>query len=116
MIRRQGRLGPAQCGERDLSRAQEQDREQGPLLLLLLLGQLARVAAGGLGVGGALHLEELRAERLDLLLDRGADVERGHDRAEPARRGDRLQPRDARAEHEQPALPRRARLTEPCNT
>ena len=62
--------------------------------------QLAGVAALGLGVAEALDLEELRAERLDLLLDGGADVEGGDDGAEPARGGDRLQAGDAGAEHE----------------
>ena len=76
------------------------DLQRLALALLLLLGELARVAAGGLGVADALDLEELRAQRLDLLLDRGADVEGGHDRAEAPRGGDRLQPGDARAEHE----------------
>ena len=37
--------------------------------------ELAGVAAGRLGVADALDLEEARAERLDLLLDRRADVE-----------------------------------------
>ena len=70
------------------------------LLLGLLLGrELARVAALGLLAADA-QVEERRAERLDLLGHRRADVEGGHDGAEPSRRCDRLQAGDARAEHE----------------
>ena len=75
--------------------------EQLALLLLLLVGELARVAAGGLGVLEAhVELEEAGAERLDLLLDRGAHVEGLHDRAEAAGGGDRLQAGHAGAEHQ----------------
>ena len=68
--------------------------------LLLLVGQLARVAALALGALAGLELEELRAERLDLLGDGGAHVVAGDLGAEAPRGGDRLQPGDARAEHE----------------
>ena len=75
--------------------------EQLALLLLLLLGQLAGVAAGGLGVLEAhVELEEAGAERLDLLLDGRAHVEGLDDRAEAARGGDRLEAGHAGAEHE----------------
>ena len=56
-----------------------------------------------------IELEELRAQRLDLLLDRRADVEPLHDRAEPPRGRDRLQPRHAGAEHEHRRRPDRPR-------
>ena len=62
--------------------------------------ELPRVAAGRLGVRAEVELEEPRAERLDLLLHRGPDVEGCHDGAEPPRRRDRLQARDAGAEHQ----------------
>ena len=52
------RGGDDDVGARDLR------RERVALRLLLLLGELARVAAGGLRVRAALDLEELRAERL----------------------------------------------------
>jgi hypothetical protein len=51
-------------------------------------------------VAEAFDLEELRSQRLDLLLDGGADVEGGDDGAEAARGGDRLQPGHAGAQHE----------------
>ena len=56
---------------------------------------LLGVAAGGLGRLELLVLDgdELGAERLHLLLGRRPHVGRRHDRAQPARRGDRLQAR-----------------------
>ena len=71
------------------------------LALLLLLGQLAGVAAGVLGVlEPDVELHELRAQRLDLLLDRGAHVEGGHHGAQPLGGGDGLQAGHAGAEHQ----------------
>ena len=71
------------------------------LLLIKLLAQLLGVAAGGFGAGRfQRHFDELRAEAFDLLLHGGPHVVRLHDRAEPPRRGDRLQPGDAGADHE----------------
>ena len=64
-------------------------------MALLLLGELARVAALGLLADDA-QLEELRAEALDLFLDHGPDVEAGDDGAEAPRGRDRLQPGDSR--------------------
>jgi hypothetical protein len=46
------------------------------------------------------ELDELGAEALDLFLHRRPHVVRLHDGAEPLRRGDRLQPCDAGAEHQ----------------
>ena len=67
----------------------------------LFLAHLLRVAAGGLGVGGfEIELHELRPQRLDLLLDGGADVVALHHRAEPPGRGDGLQSGDAGPDHE----------------
>ena len=67
---------------------------------LHLLGrELAGVAALGLRAGDA-EVEEVRAEALDLLFHRGADVEAGDDGAEAARGRDRLQAGDAGADHE----------------
>ena len=74
--------------------------EQLGLLGLLLRGELASVPARRLGVGRALDLEELRAQGLHLLLDRGADVEGGDLRAEAPRGGDGLQAGHTRAQHE----------------
>ena len=80
------------------------------LLARLLLGrQLLRVAARALEVAAEVELEEVRAERLDLLLDRGAHVEALDHRAQPARGRDRLQPGHAGAEHEHRRRPDRAR-------
>ena len=73
--------------------------ERALLLRLLLRRELPRVAALRLLPAHA-EVEERRAERLHLLLDRRPDVERRHDRAEPPRGRDRLQARDAGAEHE----------------
>ncbi len=73
-------------------------------LLLLLLRQLLRVAAGALGRGAdRLGLDEGGAEALHLLAHRGPHVEGGDDGAEPARGGDRLQPGDAGTEDEHAA-------------
>ena len=58
-----------------------------------------RVAALGLLADDA-EVEEGRAEGLDLLPDGRAHVEAGDDRAEAARRRDRLQAGDAGADHE----------------
>ena len=68
------------------------------LLGLLLVGELARVAA----LAGRLdpEVEPLGAERLDLLGDLGAHVVARRLRAQAPRRGQRLQARDADAEHE----------------
>jgi len=52
-------------------------------------------------LGGKGNLDELSAQRLDLLLDIGAHVERFDDRAQTLGRGDRLQARDACAQHQQ---------------
>ena len=87
-------------GRDDHVRLAHLHRQRVALDLLLLGRQLARVAARGLRVAEPLDLEELRAQRLDLLLHRAPDVERRHDRAEPARGRDRLQAGHARAEHE----------------
>ena len=79
-------------------------RDELGLLRLVFLRHLLGVAAGGLGLPELLILdgEELRPERLDLLLDGRADVGRGDDRPEPARRRDRLEPGDADAHDEDP--------------
>ena len=69
------------------------------LRLHLLRRQLARVAALGLRARDA-EVEPVRAEALDLLAHDRADVEAGDDGAEPARGRERLQARDARADHE----------------
>ena len=70
------------------------------LLLRLLLGrELARVAACGL-LGADAEIEERRAEALHLLGDGRPHVECRDDRAEPPRGRDRLQARDAGADHE----------------
>ena len=66
-------------------------------------GHRPRVAADALRdlallVGFVGHVDELRAQRLDLLLDRGPHVGRLDDRAEPLGGGDRLQAGDAGAE------------------
>ena len=68
-------------------------------LLVLLVGERARVAALVLGVGDEVELERAAAERLDLLPGGAADVEAADDGAEALRRGDRLQAGDAGAEH-----------------
>ncbi len=65
--------------------------ELGLLLCLLLRGQFLRVAALGLLAAHA-EVEELRAERLDLLADDVADVEAPRHCAEAARGRERLQP------------------------
>src|SRR5207247_5460187 len=54
------------------------------LAALLLVGELARVAAFGF-LADDTELEEGRAEALDLLLDDGPDVEAGDDGSEAAR-------------------------------
>ena len=59
-----------------------------------LLGVAARALARLL----ELELDELRAQALDLLAHGRPRVERAHHRAQPPRRGDRGQARDARAE------------------
>ena len=65
--------------------------------------ELTRVAAGVLlGVRLDAGLHESRAERLDLIAHRGADVERLHDGAEPTAGRDRLKSRDARSQDERP--------------
>ena len=69
------------------------------LARLLLGGQLGGVAPARLLALDA-EVEERRAEALDLLAHRRADVEAGDDGAEPSRRRDRLQAGDAGAEHE----------------
>ena len=96
---RRGAAGDERGGDDDVG-AGDLDLQRLALVRLLLLGELAGVAGLGGRVGHALDLEELRAQRLDLLLDGGADVEGGHDRAEAAGGGDRLQAGDAGAEHE----------------
>jgi hypothetical protein len=68
------------------------------LLAPLLLGQLARVAA--LSLGAHAGLDELCAERLDLLLRSAAHVVRFDHGAEALRCGDGLKSRDAGADHE----------------
>ncbi len=59
----------------------------------------AVAAARGLGVDLLFDRYELRAEGFDLALRGRADVVRPHHRSQPARGGDRLQPRHAGAEH-----------------
>ena len=70
----------------------------------IFVGHLGRVAAGALAFdpGHLLDEHRLGAEALDLLPGGGADVGRGDDRAEPAGGGDRLQPGDPDAHHEDP--------------
>ena len=87
-------------------RRRDDDVELGDPLLerrllrpLLLLRQLARVAALGLLTANP-EVEERRTQRLDLLRDRGPHVERRDHRAETPRRRDRLQAGDPGAEHE----------------
>ena len=71
-------------------------------LALVVRAHLLGVAARGLGRLELLVLDgdELGAERLHLLLGRRPHVGRRDDRAEPARRGDRLQARHADAHDE----------------
>ena len=69
-------------------------------LLVLLVGERARVAALGLGVGDEVELQRAAAEARDLLPGGAADVEAGDHRAEPLRGRDRLQAGDAGAEHQ----------------
>ena len=69
-------------------------------LLVLLLGQRARVAALVLGVWDEVELERAAAERCDLLPGGATDVEAGDDRAEALGGRDRLQAGDSGAEHE----------------
>ena len=64
-----------------------------------VLGHLACVAAGALE-RLELELDRHRAHRADLLGRRCPHVVRLDDRAEPLAGGDRLQPRDAGAEHD----------------
>ncbi len=73
-----------------------------------VLGDLRGVAALVLG-GLDLEADEARAEALDLLLDRGADVVRLDDRAEAARGRDRLEPGDAGAQDQHAGRRDRAR-------
>ena len=68
------------------------------LLGLLLVGELARVAALARRLDP--EVQPLGAERLHLLGDLGAHVVAGRLRAQAPRRGQRLQARDADAEHE----------------
>ena len=69
------------------------------LLLRLLLGrELAGVAACALGADAG--LDELRAQRLDLFAGGRAHVVGLDDGAQALRRGDGLQPGDARADHQ----------------
>ena len=76
---------------------------------MLLLGrELACVAALGLLADDA-EVEERRAERAHLLGDRRTDVEARDDGAQAARRRDRLEAGDARAEHERARRRDRAR-------
>ena len=76
--------------------------DQRRLLGVILGAHLLGVAAGGLGRLELLVLDgdELGAERLHLLLGRRPHVGRRHDRAQPARRGDRLQAGHADAHDE----------------
>ena len=87
------------------------DHDVGPLQLsvillalpaLVVLAHLPGVAAGGLGraCSRLVDGDEARAEALDLLLRGGAHVGRRDDGAEPARRGDRLQPGHPGAHHQ----------------
>ena len=68
-----------------------------PVFLAHVAG-VAVLALGGLVERG--DLDEPRPQALDLLLDRGANVEGGDDGAQPARGGDRLQAGHAGAEDE----------------
>ncbi|VDO17697.1 unnamed protein product, partial [Brugia timori] len=66
-------------------------------------GHRARIAAHALGgvllfLGLVRHVDELAAQRFDLLLDAGANVRGLDDRAQALGRGDGLQARDAHAE------------------
>ena len=72
---------------------------------LLLVGELARVAALDLGVDAG--VDEAAAQRLHLLARHGADVVGLHDGAEAPGGGDRLQPGHADAEHEDLGRPER---------
>ena len=76
--------------------------DQRRLLGLVGVGHFLGVAAGGLGLLELVVLDgdELGAERLDLFLGGRAHVGRGHDRAEAAGGGDRLQAGDADAHDE----------------
>jgi hypothetical protein len=65
------------------------------------LAEILRVAACVLGVAGLQReLDELGADALDVLLGRGPDVVGLDHRTQPLGGRDRLQPRDARADHE----------------
>jgi hypothetical protein len=72
-----------------------------PLLAIELLAHRLRVPALVLRAR-RFHVQhdEPRAETLDLLLHRRANVVPADDRAQPTRRRDRLQSRDARADHQ----------------
>ena len=76
--------------------------DQRRLLGLVGVRHFLGVAAGGLGLLELLVLDgdEFGAERFDLFLGRRPHVGRGDDRAEAARRGDRLQAGDADAHDE----------------
>ena len=64
------------------------------------VGEFARIAARARGVLERVGHDELGAKRFDLLARRGTHVGRRHHGPEPARRGDRLQSRNARAHDE----------------
>ena len=71
------------------------------LLLVELIGLRLRIATGVLRVARVeVERDEARAEALHLLGDHRTRVVGFDDRAEPARRGDRLETRHARADHE----------------
>ena len=80
---------------------------------LLLLIELFRLRLGVTALvlcvfRSAAQLGELGAQALHLLLDGWAGIVRLHDSAEPPRCADRLQPRNARPDHENPRRGNRA--------
>ena len=103
-VRDQPRRGPArdQRGRDDDILLGDMARNQLGLRGLVFLAHLGRVAARSLALdpGDVLDEDRLGAEREDLLFRRRPDIGRRNLRAQPLGGGDRLQPGDAHAHHE----------------
>ncbi len=93
--------GDERCADHDVLLA-DRVGDQLRLRALVIVAHLAGIAAGGLRLFGLLALDhhETGAQALHLLLRHRPHVGRRHDGAQPPRGGDRLQPGDARAHHE----------------